>query len=434
MHRWSENADMKQLMFMIPSLLIGTFGSFATHPCLGVLVYFLYAVLRPQFIWQWSLPEFNWSLYVALAAIVSTISWRMGVIEAEGHEITVETNAGHYTVYGFAFWIVVTSLTARHPDESYPFLIEYIKMFVMFLVARYAIVTISHLWKLFLVVTLTLCYISYEMNEIYLSTGYTYVYRKGYGGLDNNGAALMLAMGVPLCLYAWDGVKHWIRWGFILFIPAIIHAVMTSYSRGAMLSLILVTPIYLVRCRRRVQLLLILCFIGSIIPILAGKEIRERFFSINEHEVDDSANSRKQAWKIAIRMASECPIFGFGVRNSNLYTYAYGADMDGRAIHSQWLQIAADCGYVGIGLYASCFLAMFYCCARTRRSIRNRDDIGAVRSRIMINGCEGALMVFMIGASFLSLENFELPFILLLLCAQTLAVVESEHHISLQRS
>ena len=73
---------------------------------------------------------------------------------------------------------------------------------------------------------------------------------------------------------------------------------------------------------------------------------------------DASANSRLTTWRIAWQMAGENPIFGLGIRNSNLYTYDYGADMPGRTIHSQYLQTAADSGLVGLGLYlAALFIA-----------------------------------------------------------------------------
>ena len=51
--------------------LIGVGGSLAVTPFYGVAVYYLFAVLRPQFIWKWSLPAgINWSLYVAIAAMI----------------------------------------------------------------------------------------------------------------------------------------------------------------------------------------------------------------------------------------------------------------------------------------------------------------------------------------------------------------------------
>lgn len=416
---------MKQLLFMIPSLLIGTIGSFYTHPYLGVLVYYLYAVLRPQFIWEWSLPVVAWSYYVAIAAMAATLLWRMGIVSFYGENVKCENNIVHYSLYSFSIWIVITFFTAVNSDVAFVYLVEYAKIFIMFIVARYAICQLRQVWCIFVVVTVSLCYISYEVNEIYFSTGYTYVFKKGYGGMDNNGAALMLAMGVPLCLYTWDGIKHWIRWGFVLFIPIIVHAVLTSYSRGAMVSLLLTIPIYLIRSRRRSQLIVILLSVFATIPFLAGNEIRERFFTLEQNDIDESANSRRNSWAIAQRMANEKPIFGFGIRNSNLFTYAYGADMEGRTIHSQWLQIAADSGYPALILYISTFISMFYCCFKIRQVLRHRDDLQARQAIIIANGCEGSLLVFCIGATFLSLETFELPYILLLLSGQLWAVCKA---------
>lgn len=418
---------MKQLLFMIPTFLIGTAGNFTHHPYLGVLVYYLFAVLRPQFIWQWSLPDVAWSFYVSISAIIATLAWRTGALSFDEDQQEIQTNIGHYTVLAFAIWIIVTYFTAINREAAYPFFIEYLKLFAMFVVARYALSSVRHMWIIYLAIALALCYISYEVNDIYFSKGYLYIYKLGYCGLDNNGAALMLAMGVPLCLFAWDGMTHWVRWFFLLIIPVIIHAVLTSYSRGAMVSLIAVVPFLLLRARRRGQLLIVLAGIVWTVPFMAGKEIRERFFTIEQHEIDESANSRKNSWAIGWKMAMEHPVFGMGIRNSNLYTFAYGADMEGRTIHSQWIQTAADSGIVALVLYVCCFLAMFYCGRRVRSFYGKRDDTEARHAVLIVNGCEVALLLFCVGATFLSLENFELPYILLLLSAQTWAVCRAKY-------
>jgi len=417
-----------QLMFMIPATLIGTVGSFVAHPYFGVALYYLFAVLRPQFIWEWSLPaDIAWSWYAAVAAILATFAWKNGILSFEEEE-EPKFNIGHYGMFAFVFWITMTYFTAIHQEVSYPFFIEYLKIFMMFIVASYALNKISYIWHTYIIITLALCYIAYEINYIYLFQGhYTYIYRRGYGGLDNNGAALMLAMGVPLCIYAWDGIRHWSRWLYVAFIPVIIHAVLTSYSRGAMLSLLLSVPIYFFRCKHRMQLLALLLGVALTLPFLAGNEIRARFFSIEQHEVDASANSRKDTWAIAWRMAKEHPIFGFGIRNSNLYTFLYGADMEGRTIHSQYLQIAADSGLVGLAAYLLALGGFFICVFRVLRHAKLRDDIDSRRAYTIASGTEGAMLVFCIGGAFLSLEHFELPYIMLLLGAQTWGICSTHN-------
>ena len=345
----------KQLIFMIAVTAVGVGGSLAVSPFYGIAVYYVFAVLRPQFIWKWSLPEgISWSFYVAVAAMIGAtfkVRSKTGPPDPEGGW---RLAAAHWAVLGFGAWVLLTYFTARNRDVAYPYFIEYVKLFVMFWLGARVIRTIRQVWVLYLLTAATLGYIAYEVNYIYFFQGhYVYLYKLGYGGLDNNGAALMLAMGVPLCYFAWEGIRRWFRWAFLALIPLIIHAVLMSYSRGAMVSLLAGVPFYLLRSRHKIQLALVLAGVGALIPMLAGKEIRERFFTLENTQIDASANSRRESWAAAWQIAKENPIFGVGIRNSNLLSHEYGADMEGRTIHSQYLQTAADSGLVALALYAA---------------------------------------------------------------------------------
>jgi probable O-glycosylation ligase (exosortase A-associated) len=256
------------------------------------------------------------------------------------------------------------------------------------------------------------------MNYLYFVNGYLSIYKRGFGGLDNNGAALMLAMGAPMCLFAWEGFTRWYRWLFLLAIPVLIHAVLMSYSRGAMLSLLVACPLLWLRSRQKVRISLVYVGVAFLVPVLAGKEIQGRFMTIEQNEVDESANSRRQSWHAAVMMANEYPIFGLGPRGANMMSAQYGADIEGRTIHSQYLQTAADNGWVGLGLYLSMFGACWLSLHQARRRLAGREDQTARRARAVASGLEGALAVFCFGALFLSLEVVELPYLLLFLCAQ----------------
>ncbi len=278
--------------------------------------------------------------------------------------------------------------------------------------------TVRQVWVLYLLTAGTLGYIAYEVNSIYFQRGVTYLYNYGYGGLDNNGAGLMLAMGVPLCYFAWEGIRGWFRWAFLAMIPLILHAVLMSYSRGAMVSLIAAVPFYLLRARRRVQLILILAGISGLIPVLAGKEIRARFFTLEQTDVDASANSRRESWAAAYRIANDNPIFGVGIRNSELFSHEYGADLEGRTIHSQYLQTAADSGWVALALYITALVTFWLHTRMARIAALKSPDPDGRAAYAAACGVEGAMIVFCVGGAFLSLENFELPYIMLLLGAQ----------------
>jgi probable O-glycosylation ligase (exosortase A-associated) len=412
---------VKQLLFMIAVTLVGTVGVFIRGPICGVAVYYFFAVLRPQFIWQWSLPEgIQWSLYVALATIASVL---LGV-PGPGRAPLPWTAAQRFVLL-FAAWVVLSYANAFDKEYAYIVFVDYLKIFLMLFIASAVIREVAELWVIMLLTATSLAYISYEINYLYFVNGYLGIQRNGYGGLDNNGAGLMLAMGVPLCLFAWEGMRHRLRWAFLALIPVVVHAVLMTYSRGAMLSLVVAWPLMVARSRHRVRIILASVAFGVLaIPMMAGPEIQARFLSIQSNEVDESANSRRQSWAAAWRIARDYPILGVGVRNSNLFSYQYGADVEGRTIHSQYLQIAADCGFVGIGLYLSIIVSVFASVRSARRAARRDSGPDADRARAVASGVECSLFVFCFGAIFLSLEVFELPYLLILLGAQLSVVYQ----------
>jgi probable O-glycosylation ligase (exosortase A-associated) len=400
---------MKQLIFMIAATLLGTAGVFLYDPFLGVAVYDFFAVLRPQYMWEWSLPkEVAWSYYVGLATIAAA------VLRPTGARFTW----AHWSVLLFGCWIGITYVTAHDHEVAYPWFMEYLKHFLMFAVSALLVHKLQQVWILMVIAAGTLGYIAYEVNYHYFIDHYLGIFRNGYGGLDNNGAGLMLAMGVPLCYFTWEGMRSRWRWLFLGFIPVLVHAVLMTYSRGAMVSLIAVVPLFFLRSRRRAWLMAFAVGMAFIVPVLAGKEIRERFFSIEQNDVDESAQGRRRSWAAAWAIAQDNPIFGVGVRNANLFSYQYGADMLGRTIHSQYLQIAADNGLTGLALYLTALGSVWWGLRQARLRAARGVDAESKQVYSVCCGVEAAMLVFCVGGAFLSLEVFELPYLLLFLGAQ----------------
>lgn len=416
---------MKQYAFMIACTLLGTVGVFLISPFWGVFVYYMYAVLRPEYLWHWVLPPGgNWSFYVGIASILGALAVLLGLIPADTRPIDEirhrhRLTFAHWTFLPFCIWVPITGFLAQYYEVAEIWIIEYAKIFIMYYVATLLVRTTKQMWYLFLMVGAVLGYISYEVNYLYLVNGNLGIYHNGYGGLDNNGAGLMLAMGAPICYFCFEALTRWWRWGFLILIPIIVHAVLMTYSRGAMLSLLLATPMLVLRSRHKVRLITILVLFGTfVLPTLAGKEIRERFFTIEQHEIDESANSRRQSWRAAWLIALDHPVFGVGVRNADRFSYYYGADRPGRTIHSQYLQILADNGFPGLAFYLLAVVTSFLALWRVRRSFRDSRDEEAFRIRSIANGIESSMLVFFVGATFLSLEVFELPYLLMFLSAQ----------------
>ncbi len=424
---------MKQFVFMALTMFLGTAGSFVLSPVYGIAVYYTYAVLRPQAIWDWvevfglRMSEVNWSFPVAVVTLISTVAWRLQLwTPLAASRAPWYGNPGftrsHYLFLVFTAWISLTYATAINPSVSWPYFIEYTKIFVMFVCATLVLRTIRDLWVVYYVMIGCALYIAYEVNFYYLTVGWLMLTTRGYGGLDNNGASLVFAMAVPLCFFAWEANQRWYRWGFLLVIPVLLHAVMLSFSRGAMLSLCVAAIPMFIRARNKRFVSAIYAVAIALVIILAGKQVQERFFSITNHGLDESANARKVTWEIAWRMANERPLFGMGIRNSNLFTLQYGADLEGRSIHSQYLQTAADSGWVALALYLGLLVSVFLGLWQTRRALRPFNDPDTLKVRSMAAGLECALILFCFGAIFLSLEHFEMPYIVILIAVQLHAI------------
>lgn len=410
---------MKQTLFMVVMTLCGTGGVLFAGPFASVAVYYLFAVLRPQYIWLWALPQgVGWSEYVAVAAILGTVAQLVGVLGSADGTPPRRRTFTHAVMVVFGLWITVTYFTAQNREVAWPWLLEYLKLFLMFILGAVAISDIRRVWVVYLIGTSALIYIAWEVNFLYFTQGRIDIAHRGYGGLDNNGAALMLAMGVPLAIYAWEAGTKWWRWIYVAAVPVLLHATLMTYSRGAMLSLLVATPLMIARSQRRWQFFCAAAAIGALVPVLAGQEIRNRFLTVEEYHADASANSRFESWAAAWKIAHDYPVFGAGIRNSNLLSYDYGADEEGRTIHNQYLQTLADSGFPGLLLYGLMLGSVFVSITRTRRSSRGRDDPEWRQARSLLNGLEGSLAVFCVGAFFLSLEVFELPYLVALLAAQ----------------
>jgi hypothetical protein len=181
---------MKQLLFLILLTLIGTLGAFAFNPFWGVAVYYLFAVLRPQYVWDWALfpydaDKIRWSFYVAIATILAAFAHKFGFVAAtendqsSSHDANRERGpeeprpartltSAHILMLLFGIWIGVSYLGARDQAVAAPWFWEYAKIFVMFLTASFLIRSIGQVWTLLVIAALSLGYLAYEINSTYL--------------------------------------------------------------------------------------------------------------------------------------------------------------------------------------------------------------------------------------------------------------------------
>ncbi len=423
---------MKQFVLLLSMTMVGAVASL-WEPFWGVLLYYTFAVLRPQHMWAWVLPvRWRWSLYAALIVLLG-VALNLHRVVIKGRFTTVTSMM---IVYGVL--LLISCITAHDPTIAQTWGIEYAKVMLIALIAS---VVIEKLWQvrmLTVMILLMLSYIAWEINYLYLFENHRLdVFHYGYGGLDNNGAGLMLAMGLPFAYaYGTSARRWWQRIGCCGFAVVILHAVMITYSRGAMLAGLVGVAWVLVHHRARIQAVLITVVLCMVISVLAGTEIRQRLMSTTNFQQDSSAQSRLDSWDAAWTLAWENPLTGQGIRNSSRYTHNYGADTQGRTIHSLYLQIAADSGFPALAAYLAMLAAAFVSLRVVRRMCRDHlpgrlsgrdppdDDRELQQIDKLALATEGSLVIFAFGAVFLSLEMFELPWLLIVIAGLLPGAVE----------
>ena len=105
-------SQMKHLAFLMAILLLGSFGALY-HPFWAILVYYFLAVLRPQLLWEWSLPiELRWSLYAAIVVIVSML------LSLPRCVARIRINPVAVLIVAYAAWLLLSLLTAYDPSTA----------------------------------------------------------------------------------------------------------------------------------------------------------------------------------------------------------------------------------------------------------------------------------------------------------------------------
>jgi hypothetical protein len=156
-------------------MLIWTFagiaGGFVYSPFVPVVIYHFYSVLRPQFMWEYSLTsyvskEFPWSFLVAIAAILSAMIWR-GIFWFSPDRFKNVTlprlNIGHAAFAFFAFWITLSYYNAHNMLVAEPVYADYRKIFLMFFITSIVMITVRQAWVLYIITAIAIGYVGYDL-------------------------------------------------------------------------------------------------------------------------------------------------------------------------------------------------------------------------------------------------------------------------------
>ena len=133
---------------------------------------------------------------------------------------------------------------------------------------------------------------------------------------------------------------------------------------------------------------------------------------------------RINAWRMAINLAADHPLFGGGFTIYNKFIFQLYAPVpdDIHAAHSIYFQVLGEHGYVGLAL----FLLMYLVVWRNGKWVaRQADNIPELEwATRLVRMLQVSLVGFMVGGAFLSLAYFDVPYYIMVIMVATRLLVE----------
>jgi probable O-glycosylation ligase (exosortase A-associated) len=406
---------MKGLVFTYVLTYGGALASLY-DPFIGLLVYICFAIIKPDLLWSWAVPQGNYSRIVAIALLVGWVfkgfgSWQFG----SARWIVV-------ALLGYWLWAFVGIYIGIDATRSWQGVESISKIALPFLVGVTTISSLRQLKLLAWVIVLSEGYLALEFNLSYLA-GNNRLLNEGFGDMDNNCNAIALVSCVGLGFFLALHTREW--WLKLLAFVSIIlmtNAIFFSYSRGGMLALFITVGVsfFLIPKQPKHYVMYLLAVI--VVWRLAGSSVMERFetiFADSEHR-DASAESRLHLWRACCDSMLTTPL-GLGADNFPQVVDRYGF-YKGKEAHTLWLTVGAECGFPGL----VCLL-LFYilCIIKLWPLTQERKTVADPWFRYFARMVIAALVGFGVSAQFVSLKYLEHPFYITLIGVVVLKLVST---------
>lgn len=220
--------------------------------------------------------------------------------------------------------------------------------------------------------------------------------------------ATALALGLAACLRPGP-----LRLASMVSVPFLVLGVILTQSRGGLVAGAFAVVAALVVARgRRIPLFGAV----SVIVLVAAFGLASTPGALERvTDNDNGGNGRTELWSIAWRMAGDNPIIGVGLNQFRVESAPYVRDPGNleyvnlivespHVVHNTYLQLAAETGVIGLGLFLAilslCLLASWRAAALFHH--KGRDDLAGLAQGILV-----AQAAILAAAFFLSTGDFK---------------------------
>lgn len=388
------------------------------NPFVGLCIYICFAILRPEFLWWYSVPPGNYSRIIAIGLIVGWAvngfgNWRLGPAKPI-----------FWVLVAYGCCIINSAIFASHQDVAWRYVELHAKIHLPILIGMSLIDSFAKLRILAWVVAASLSYIAFEANLDYFSGGFQ-LRNQGFAGLDNNSICIAMVTGAGLTFFLGMAQQRWwLRWPMFAASGLLAHCPMFGNSRGGMLALCVTGVVSFLLIPKRASNIAIFMLATVVGLQLAGPAVVRRFSTAFEggEDLDASAAARLEYWGNAWDAMQRYPLTGLGPDHFPIASVEIYGHEEIRETHSLWFSVGSEMGFPGI----LCLLAFYgitvWSLIKVIRDNSPENKEYADFARMVL----AALTGFFVSASFVALDALEPPFHVALLGAGLLRVRASE--------
>ncbi len=348
------------------------------RPFYGILLWDVVAFLNPQaYIWSAN-DSFPWALTIAIPTISGYVlfSRRSGAIGTRECYLML-------ILWG---WFTVTTILSTHTPEFFHHIADtkYHWQFVskVLLMTMFSLAIVDSFERLrTLVMVMSGCFGFYVLKALpfIIRTGGAYrLYGPEHSMIaDNNDFGLALNMTLPMFFFlAQTESKRWVRWFYVFLGVVTIPAIFFTYSRGALVGLIVVMTLMFLQSKQRLILAPVIVLAVVVALLFAPAAWKDRMDPTRPDAVDTSAKARLNAWAFARNLAADYPIAGGGFATFTPELFVrYAPNIgDFHGPHSVYFQVLAEHGFVGLSLYLVLVFSCFFTTFRLLRQARFYGD------------------------------------------------------------
>jgi len=388
----------------------------------GVLVLAIFSYMNPH--------AFAWGGFVQTFPAFQTLFFAVvfaALISKEKQALPKDWRLPVFLLLWLYFFFTTTQ--AYHPSLAWDKLWLVTKIYLPYVFTLLLINTREKTYYLIITVAASIGLIAAKGGIFAITHGFSArVYGpNGTQFYDNNQFALAVLINVPLLILWYRETKNkWIRWALMAAIPLSFASSLSSWSRGGLLTMIVVTLVILWHSKRK-YLIAPLMVIGIVAASYAlPDEWFGRMQTIETYEEDESALGRIEVWRDGWNHTLKHPFIGAGFEGWHYVTK--------REWHSAYVEIFAEHGFVAFAIWMSLIIGTLVSLTRLPRLTKGIEGMEWVGNYCYM--IRASIIAYMAGGTFLGLAYWDLLYHLIFISVlvKQFALKELSEHTAAQSS